>query len=126
RTAPGRRAPAVAGQAPPCWAWRSKETADDGHTGLGVGVVHIPATVSLGVIVAIIATAVLLSAWQQRRQARPAAHPHHLHTGCAGPAPPLGVLEASTRQVATDGEQRQDAVLPADATARPAVTAVAK
>jgi len=103
-------------------------------------VVHIPATVSLGVIVAIIATAVLLSARQQRRQAEPAAHsgepgarphepgarPHDLHTGCAGPAPRPGVLESSTRPAATEDEYHQDAVQAADATACPAVSAVAK
>jgi len=89
------------------------------------GVVHIPAMVSLGLIVAIIATAVLLSAGQRRRQAGPAARPHDLHTGCAGSAPRPDVLETSTRQVATEDEN-QDAVPAADATARPAVTAVAK
>ena len=89
------------------------------------GVLHIPATVSLGVIVAIIATAVLLSAWQRRHQAGPARRPHDLHTGCARPAPRLDVLEASTRQVATEGGH-QDAAPAAEATARPAVTAVAK
>ena len=66
----------------------------------------------------LIATAVLLSARQQRRQAEPAAHsgepgarphepgarPHDLHTGCAGPAPRAGVLESSTRPVATEDE----------------------
>jgi len=90
------------------------------------GVVHIPAAVSLGVIVAIIATAVLLSIWPRRRQAGPAARPHDLHTGCAGPAPRPDVLEAGIRQVATEDEHHQDAVLAADATARPAVNAVAK
>jgi tellurite resistance protein TerC len=90
------------------------------------GVVHIPATVSLGVIVAIMATAVLLSAWQRRRPAGPAARPHDLHTGCAGPAPCPDGLDVSTRQVATEDERHQDAALAADATARPAVTAVAK
>jgi tellurite resistance protein TerC len=89
------------------------------------GVLHIPATVSLGVIVAIIATAVLLSAWQRRRQARPTARPHDLHTGCAEPAPPPDVLEASTRQVAAEGGH-PNAAPAAEATARPAVTAVAK
>ena len=70
-------------------------------------------------------------AWRRRRQDRarrpadPAARPHDLHTGCAGPAPLPGLLEASTRQVATEDE-RQDAAPAADATARPAVTAVAK
>src|SRR5262249_3655475 len=90
------------------------------------GVVHIPAAVSLGVIVAIIATAVLLSIWPRRRQAGSAARPHDLHTGCAGPAPRPDVLEAGIRQVATEDEHHQDAVLAADATARPAVNAVAK
>jgi len=56
---------------------------------------------------------------------RGAARPHDLHTGCAGPAHHPGVLEASTRQVATEDE-RQDAAPAADATARPAVTAVTK
>jgi hypothetical protein len=88
-------------------------------------VLHIPATMSLGVIVAIIATAVLLSAWQRRRQAPPAARPHDLHTGCALPAPRPDVLETSTRQVATEGGH-PDAAPSAEATARPAVTAVAK
>jgi TerC family integral membrane protein len=88
----------------------------------------------------LIATAVLLSARQQRRQAEPAAHsgepgarphepgarPHDLHTGCAGPAPRAGVLESSTRPVATEDEYHQDAVQAADATACPAVSAVAK
>jgi hypothetical protein len=73
----------------------------------------------------LIVAAVLLSAWQRRHPAGPAARPHDLHTGCAGPAPHPGVLEASTRQVATEDE-RQDAAPAADATARPAVTAVAK
>jgi hypothetical protein len=77
-------------------------------------VVHIPATVSLGVIAAIIATAVLLGAWQRRRQAGPAARPHDLHIGCAGPAPRRDVLETSTRQVATEDERHQDAALAAE------------
>jgi hypothetical protein len=81
--------------------------------------------VSLGVIVAIIATAVLLSAWQRRRQARPTARPHDLHTGCARPAPRPDVLEASTRQVAAEGGH-PNAAPSAEATARPAVTAVAE
>ena len=61
-------------------------------------------------------------AWRRRRQDRarrpagPAARPHDLHTGCAGPAPHPGVLEASTRQVATEDEQ-QDAAPAADASA---------
>jgi hypothetical protein len=88
------------------------------------GVLHIPATVSLGVIAAIIATAVLLSAWQRRRQGGPTVHPHDLHTGCAGPAPRPGVVEASTRQVATEGGH-QDAAPTVEATARAAATAVA-
>jgi tellurite resistance protein TerC len=89
------------------------------------GVLHIPAAVSLGVIVGIIATAVLLSAWQRRRRAGPAARSHDLHTGCAGPAPGPDVLDASTRQVATEGGHPNVAPT-AEATARPAVTAVAK
>jgi hypothetical protein len=89
------------------------------------GVLHIPATVSLGVIVAIIATAVLLSARQRRRQAGPPARSHDLHTGCARPAPRPDVLETSTRQVATEGGY-QDAGPTAEATARPDATAVAK
>jgi len=84
-------------------------------------VVHIPATVSLGVIVVIIATAVLLSAWQRRREAVAAARPHDLHTGCAGPAPHPAVLKGVPRQAATEGERHQDAVLAAEATARPAL-----
>jgi hypothetical protein len=88
-------------------------------------VVHIPPTVSLGVIAAIIATAVLLSAWQRRRRAGPARRPYDLHTGCAAPAPRPDGLEASTRQVTAESEH-QDAVPTADTTARPAVTAVAK
>ena len=79
-------------------------------------VLHIPTTVSLGVIVAIIATAVLLSGWQRRRHARPAARPHDLHTGCARPAPRPDVLETSTRQVATEGGH-PDATSAAEATA---------
>ena len=90
------------------------------------GVVHIPATVSLGVIVAIIATAVLLSIRQQRRQSGPAKRPHDLHTGCAGPAPRPDGLAAGTRQVVTEDEQHQDAVQATDATACPAVSAAAK
>jgi len=80
---------------------------------------------ALLVIVAIIATAVLLSAWQRRRQAGPTARPYDLHTGCAGPAPRPDVVEASTRQVATEGGH-QDAAPTAEATVRPAATAVAK
>jgi tellurite resistance protein TerC len=89
------------------------------------GVLHIPATASLGVIVAIIATSVLLSVRQRRRQAGPVARSHDLHTGCAGPAPRPDVLETSTRQVATEGGH-QDAAPTAEATACPAATAVAK
>ncbi len=89
------------------------------------GVVHIPATVSLGVILVIIAAAVLLSAWQRRRRAAPAAGPHDLHTGCAGPAPRPAVLELVTRPVATEDELT-DAVHAADATARPGRWAVAE
>src|SRR5262249_50693560 len=84
-------------------------------------VVHIPATVSLGVIVVIIATAVLLSAWQRRREAVAAARPHDLHTGCAGPAPQPAVLKGVPRPAATEGARHQDAVLAAEATARPAL-----
>ena len=91
----------------PGWAWAA-----------AVGVI-------LGVITAIMATAVLLSAWQRRRPAAPAARPHDLHTGCAGPAPRRDVLDAGTRPVATE-DDHQDAAPAADATARPAVTAVAK
>jgi len=89
------------------------------------GVVHIPATVSLGVILMIIAEAVLLSAWQPRRRAAPAAGPHDLHTGCAGPAPRPAVLELITRPVATEDELT-DAVHAADATALPGRRAVAE
>jgi len=88
-------------------------------------VVHIPAAMSLGVIVAIITTAVLLSAWQRRRRAGPVTRPHDLHTGCATPTPRPDVLDASTRQVATEGGH-PNATPTAEATARPAVTAVAK
>ncbi len=89
------------------------------------GVVHIPATVSLGVILVIIAAAVLLSAWQRRRRAAPAAGPHDLHTGCAGPAPRPAVLELITRPVATEDELT-DAVHAADAAAHPGRRAVAE
>ena len=72
---------------------------------------------AVGVILGLLAVDLAMS--------RGAARPHDLHTGCAGPAPHPGLLEASTRQVATEDE-RQDATPAADATARPAVTAVAK
>ena len=71
------------------------------------------------------AAAVLLSAWQRRRRAAPAAGPHDLHTGCAGPAPRPAVLELVTRPVATEDELT-DAVHAADATARPGRWAVAE
>jgi tellurite resistance protein TerC len=89
------------------------------------GVVHIPAAVSLGVILVIIAAAVLLSAWQRRRRPAPAAGPHDLHTGCAGPAPGPAVLDLITRPVATEDEHT-DAVHAADATAHPGRSAVAR
>lgn len=81
------------------------------------GVVHIPAGVSLAVIIVIIATAVLLSVGHRRRRVGAAARPHDLHTGCAGPAPRPGVLEAIPRPVATEDEHHEDAVLAADVTA---------
>ena len=68
---------------------------------------------AVGVILGLLAVDLAMS--------RGAARPHDLHTGCAGPAPHPGVLEASTTQ-----DEQQDAAPAADATARPAVTAVAK
>jgi tellurite resistance protein TerC len=79
------------------------------------GVVHIPAAVSLGVIILIITTAVLLSAWQRRRVA--AVGPHDLHTRYARPAPRPGVLEVVPRPVATEGDDDSGAVPTADVTA---------
>jgi tellurite resistance protein TerC len=83
------------------------------------GVVHIPATVSLGVILAIIAAVVLLSTGRRRR-----ADSHDLHTGSAVPAPRPGVLEPGTRPVATEDEHT-GAVRAVDATAQPGRGAVA-
>jgi tellurite resistance protein TerC len=102
------------------------------------GVVHIPATLSLGVIILIITTAVLLSVAQRSRRPTAAAGPrtgagpgtaagsHNLHTGCAGPASRPALLDGSTGPVAREDEHHSGALLAADATARPGHTAVAK
>jgi TerC family integral membrane protein len=80
------------------------------------GVVHIPVAVSLAVIVAVIASAVLLSMWQQRRPAA-AARPHDLQTPHAGPAYQPALLGPTPRPVATE-DKHDGAAVPANATAR--------
>jgi predicted tellurium resistance membrane protein TerC len=96
------------------------------------GVVHIPATMSLGVILLIITVAVLLSAGQRQRaataghpRARTAGRSHNLHTGCAAPAPLPALLGSGAGPVATEDEHHSGAAGAPDATAHPGCNAVA-
>ncbi|MBO0818657.1 MAG: hypothetical protein J2P30_26275 [Actinobacteria bacterium] len=78
----------------PGWAWAA-----------GVGLILGLLAVDLTAVLAFIGVKMLLA---------PVVRPHDLHIGCAGPAPRRDVLEASTRQVATEDERHQDAVLAAE------------
>ena len=80
------------------------------------GVVHVPVAVTLGVIVVVITSAVLLSVWQQRRQTA-ADRPHHLQTPHAGPAYQPALLGPAPRPVATE-DKHDGAADSAEATAR--------
>jgi len=73
--------------------------------------------VSLGVIVVVITSAVLLSVWQQHRRGAAAARPHNLQTPRAGPAYEPALLGPMPRPVATE-DKHDGAADSADARAR--------